>query len=177
MIFEEKTISSRLVYEGPVFRVRQHTVESAGGEALRDIVEHNGGSIIVAITDEGKIPMVRQYRKAFEEAVLELPAGKADPGEEPEVTAVRELKEETGYAASSVKHLVTYYPTCGYSSEKLEIFICRGLTAGETHWDSTECMDILEYDADELMDMILRNEIKDSKTMIGIMYARMAGEI
>ena len=119
MIFEEKTISSELVYEGPVFKVRKHRVETRGGESVRDIVEHSGGSIMVAVTDEGKVLMVRQYRKAFEKALLELPAGKRDPGEVPEVTAARELREETGYTASSVKPLVSFYPTCGYSNEDL----------------------------------------------------------
>lgn len=177
MIFEEKTISSEVVYDGPVFRVRKHKVETVGGESVRDIVEHSGGSIMVAVTDEGKVLMVRQYRKAFEKALLELPAGKRDPGEVPEVTAARELREETGYTASSVKPLVSYYPTCGYSNEDLYIYICRGLTPGKTDWDDTECLDVLEYDVDELMDMIMRNEIKDSKTIIGLLYARQAGEL
>ena len=177
MVFEEKTKSSEIVYEGPVFRVRKHVVETRGGDSIRDIVEHSGGSILVAITDEGKILMVRQYRKALEKPLLELPAGKLDPGEDPEVTAVRELQEETGYTASSVKFMLTFYPTCGYSSETLHIYICRGLTPGETSWDDTECMDILEYDADELLDMIMKNEIRDAKTIIGLLYARQAGEI
>ena len=177
MIYEEKTISSKVVYEGPIFKIRQHVVDSAGGETLRDIVEHSGGSIMVAITDEGKILMERQYRKALERAMFELPAGKADPDEAPELTAARELTEETGYTAGSVKHLVSYCPTCGYSSETLHIFICRDLTPGETHWDKTECIELEEYDADELVDMIMRGEIMDSKTIIGILFARQAGEI
>jgi len=177
MIFEEKTISSEIVYNGPVFKVRKHKVETIGGESVRDIVEHSGGSIMVAVTDEGKVLAVRQYRKALEKAFTELPAGKADPGEEPEVTAARELAEETGYTASSVKHLCSFYPTCGYSNEHLHIFICKGLVKGETHWDRTECMDIIEYDADELIDLIMKGEIEDSKTIIGLLFARQAGEI
>ena len=177
MVFEEKTISSRLVYEGPVFKVRQHLVETVGGEAKRDIVEHNGGAIMVAVTDDGKILMEKQYRKALESEFLELPAGKTDPGEDPLVTATREFSEETGYTAGSVKHLISFYPTCGYSNEYLHIYLCRDITPGETHWDDTECIELLEYDADELVDMIMSGEIKDSKTIIGILYARMAGEI
>ena len=177
MVFEEKTISSEIVYEGPVFRVRKHEVETINGSSIRDIVEHSGGSIMVAVTDEGKVLMVRQYRKAFEKALLELPAGKRDPGEDPLVTAARELREETGYTAASVKPLVSFYPTCGYSSEDLYIFICRGLTPGKTEWDDSECLDILEFEVDELMDMIMRNEIKDAKTIIGILFARQAGEL
>lgn len=177
MIFEEKTKSSRLVYEGPVFRVRQHVVETIGGESLRDIVEHSGGSIMLGVTDEGRILMVKQYRKALERGFLELPAGKTDPGEDPVVTATREFREETGYTAGSVKHLISFYPTCGYSNEYLHIFLCRDLTPGETRWDDTECIELLEYDADELVNMVMSGEIKDSKAIIGILYARMAGEI
>ena len=177
MIFEEKTIKSKVVYEGPVFRIRKHIVETPAGESVRDIVEHTGGGIMVAVTDEGKIVMERQYRKALEAPMLELPAGKADPGEDPFVTATRELQEETGYIAGKVKHLLTFYPTCGYSNELLHIYICRELTAGETHWDPTECIEIIEYDADELIGMVMRNEIKDAKTIIGLLYARQTGEI
>jgi ADP-ribose pyrophosphatase len=177
MAFEEKTISSELVFDGAVFKVRRHKVETVAGESIRDIVEHNGGSILVAVTDEGKILMEKQYRKAFECEMLELPAGKKDPGEDNYVTAVRELEEETGYKAGSVKLLLTYIPTCGYSSEQLYIYLCRDLVRGERHLDPTECIDVYEYDADDLVDMIMKNEILDSKTIIGILFARMAGEI
>ena len=111
------------------------------------------------------------------ESLLELPAGKTDPGEDREVTAAREFREETGYIPASVKHLLTFYPTCGYSAEKLDIFICRDLTPGETHWDDTESLDVLEFDVEELIGMIMRNEIKDAKTIIGLLYARQAGEL
>ena len=177
MIFEEKTISSEIVYEGPVFKIRKHKVKTVNGESVRDIVEHSGGSILVAITNDGKVLMERQYRKAFEQALLELPAGKADPGETPEVTAAREFREETGFTAGSIKHMLTFYPTCGYSAETLHIYICRDLTPGETHWDDSECIELLEYEPDELIDMIMRNEIKDAKTIIGLLFARQAGEI
>lgn len=177
MIFEEKTISSEIVYEGIVFNVRKHRVVTPAGESGRDIVEHSGGAIMLAVTDEGKIIVERQYRKALEKPFLELPAGKADPGETPEETAVRELAEETGYIASSVKHLISFYPTCGYSNEHLHIYLCKGLTKGETHWDRDECIEILEYSADELIDMIRNGEIEDSKTIIGILLARNIGEI
>lgn len=177
MIFEEKTISSEIVYEGPVFRIRKHKVKTVNGESVRDIVEHSGGSILVAITDNGKVLVERQYRKAFEKALLELPAGKADPGETPEVTAARELQEETGYTPGYIRHMLTFYPTCGYSAETLHIYICRDLTPGETHWDDSECIELLEFDPDELIDMIMRNEIRDAKTIIGLLFARQAGEI
>lgn len=177
MTFEEKTISSEVIYKGPVFQIRKHRVETRSGESVRDIVEHSGGAIMVAVTDEGKVLAVRQYRKALEKVLLELPAGKADPGETPEITAARELAEETGYTPAEVRHLTSFYPTCGYSNEFLHIYLCRGLTKGDTHWDDSECMDILEYDPDDLIDMIMKGEVEDSKTIIGILFARQAGEI
>ena len=177
MTFEEKTISSKLVYEGPVFKVRQHLVKTGGGESLRDIVEHSGGAIVVAVTNEGKIVMEKQYRKALESDFLELPAGKADPNEDPEVTAVREFSEETGYTAGEVKHLISFYPTCGYSNEFLHIFLCKDLTAGEKQWDKDECIELIEMYPDEIIEKIKTGEIMDSKTIIGILYARMLKEI
>lgn len=177
MAYEEKTISSSIVYEGPVFRVRKHIVDSAGGQSVRDIVEHTGGAIMVALSGDGKILMERQFRKALEREILELPAGKADPGEEPIVTATRELSEETGYIPRDVKHLVSYYPTCGYSNEHLHIYICKDLVKGEQHLDSDESIDLEWIDTEKCIDLIMEGEIEDSKTIIGILFARQAGEI
>ena len=177
MGFEEKTISSEVVYEGPVFRVRKHKVESAGGQSVRDIVEHSGGAIMVAVREDGKILLEKQYRKALESDFIELPAGKADPGEEPVVTATRELAEETGYYAGDVRHLISFYPTCGYSNEHLHIYICKDLTKGEKHLDKDECIDLEWADPDDIIARISSGEIQDSKTIIGILFARQAGEI
>lgn len=177
MAFEEKTISSEVVYEGPVFKVRKHKVKTVGGESVRDIVEHSGGSIMVAVRDDGKILLEKQYRKALESDFVELPAGKADPGEEPVVTATRELAEETGYYAGDVRHLISFYPTCGYSNEHLHIYICKDLTKGEKHLDRDECIDLEWVDPDEIIARISSGEIQDSKTIIGILFARQAGEI
>lgn len=178
MAYEEKTLSSQIVYEGPVFRVRKHIVSTVdGGESVRDVVEHSGGAIMVAVSPDGKVLMEKQYRKSLECEMLELPAGKADPGEDPETTASRELAEETGYIAGDVRHLVSFYPTCGYSNEYLHIYICKDLTAGEKHLDRDECIDLKWFEADELVDLIMKGEIKDSKTIIGILFARQSGEI
>ena len=177
MSYEEKTISSEVVYEGPVFRVRKHVVDAAGGQSIRDIVEHSGGAIMLAVNSEGKILVEKQYRKALEADFVELPAGKADPGEAPEVTASRELEEETGYIARDVRHLVSFYPTCGYSNEHLHIYICKDLVKGQQHLDEDECIDLAWYDADEIIDLIMKGEIEDGKTIIGILFARQAGEI
>ena len=177
MAFEEKTIESRIVYEGPVFKVRKHLVTTVNGEAYRDVVEHNGGAVMLAITDDGKIVMERQYRKALERVVLELPAGKIDPGEDPETAAIREIHEETGFIPGQVKHLTRFSPSCGYAMEKLYIYIMRDLKKAEKHLDPDEDIDIVYYTPDELVEMVMNNEIEDAKTMIGILHARLAGEI
>lgn len=177
MAFEEKTIESSIVYEGPVFKVRKHRVTTVGGESYRDVVEHNGGAVMLAICDDRRIIMERQYRKPLEREVLELPAGKIEPGEEPEVAALREIAEETGYSPKTVKHLVTFAPSCGYAKEKLHIYLMRDLVPAERNLDADEDIDVVMYEADELVNMIMNKEIEDAKTMIGIMYARMAGEI
>ena len=177
MSYEEKTIRSEVVYEGPVFRVRKHLVDTVGGTSVRDIVEHSGGAIMVAVSEDGKVLVEKQYRKALESDFLELPAGKADPGEEPAVTASRELEEETGYRARDVRHLISFYPTCGYSNEYLHIYICKDLEKGEKHLDRDECIDLAWIDADEIIDLIRKGAIQDGKTIIGILFARQAGEL
>lgn len=178
MAFIEKTIDSSIVYEGPIFKIRKYKVESVNGEpAYRDILEHGGGATMIAIKDDGKILAVRQYRKTLDRVVLELPAGKRDPGETTRETAVRELREETGYLAHDVEYLTTIDPSVGYSQEMLDIYVCRGLTEGETDFDSTEDLDLVEYEADEFYDMVLNNKIQDAKTALAILFARAKGEI
>ncbi len=178
MAFEEKTIDSEIMYEGPIFRIRKHKVLAVGNRiAYRDILEHNGAAVLLAITDEGKIPVVRQYRTAMNRQVFELPAGKIDENEDPRKTAVRELKEETGYTAKEIRHLTTINPSCGYTTEMLYIYLCTGLTPGETAFDDTEDLDIYEFTADELIRKIMDGTIQDAKTIVGVLFARTAGVI
>ncbi|MDD3874872.1 MAG: NUDIX hydrolase, partial [Methanosarcina sp.] len=111
----------------------------------REIIEHNGGVALAVITDEGKMVLVRQFRKAAEKVILEVPAGKIDPGEDPFHSAVRELKEETGYTAEKIEHLTSFYSSVGYSEEIIHLYMATGLTPGETEFDSNEALEILEY--------------------------------
>ena len=97
MTFEEKTLKSERIYEGAIINLRRDKVTVQHGTSYREIVEHNGGAVLAAVTDRGRLVMVRQFRKPAERVMLEVPAGKIDPGEKPEEAAVRELKEETGY--------------------------------------------------------------------------------
>lgn len=177
MPFIEDTIESKIVYEGPIFKIRKHKVNSVAGESVRDVLEHSGGVVMIAVTDEGKIIMEHQFRKPLDKVILELPAGKLEPGEDPQEAALRELAEETGYRAGSIEHIVTYTPTCGYSNEYLYVYVCKDLTPGETNLDETESIDVVEYTADEIIELIMKKQIIDSKTLVGILFARQAGII
>lgn len=171
MIFEEKTITSKKIFEGTIFNLRQDKVEVLNGTSYRDIIEHNGGAVICPITDDDKVVMVKQYRKAAEAFLLELPAGKIDPGEDPYVTAVRELKEETGYTADEISEMTKMLPTPGYSQEVLYIYLAEGLTPGETNFDENEAIDIYHVPLEEAYKMVMSGEIQDGKTQVGILMA------
>jgi len=178
MVFFEKTIKSERIYEGRILNLRKDTVEVTGGKtSFREIVEHNGGVAIAAVTDDRKMVMVRQFRKAAGKAVLEVPAGKREKGEDTLDTAIRELKEETGYAAKNIKFLTQFYAAIGYSEEIIYIYLCTGLTPGETEFDDNEAIDIIEYDLDELYKMALNGEIEDSKTIVAILLAKMQEDL
>lgn len=173
MFFEEETISSERIYEGAILNLRRDMVTiHSGGTSYREIVEHNGGAVAVPITGDGKVVMVRQYRKALERPVLELPAGKIEKGEEPYATMVRELKEETGYTAGNLEFLTAFYPSVGYTNEVLYIYLATDLTHGPTCYDDHEAMDILEVDFEEAHNMVVGGEIRDAKTMLGILLAK-----
>ena len=171
MTFEEKTISSEMIYEGRIINLRKDKVTVVNGTSYREIVEHNGGAVLAAITDEGRMVMVRQYRKPAGKVMFEVPAGKIDPGEDPIVTAGRELKEETGYTAGDIRYLARFYTSVGYSEEVLYLYLCRDLEPGETDFDENEALDIEERDIEELHEMVMRGEIDDAKTLIAIEYA------
>ena len=171
MTFEEKLISSETVYEGKVVSLRKDLVTTVNGQSYREILEHSGGAVIIPITDDNKIVMVKQFRYAAGRVMLEVPAGKTDPGETPEETARRELREETGYTASELRFLTRMYPTPGYSKEVLNIFIARGLTPGETDFDDSEAIDLEYMDIDELEQMVLSGQIEDGKTQVAVLLA------
>ena len=171
MTFEEKVLSSEMIYEGRIISLRKDKVTVVNGTSYREVVEHNGGAVLLALKDDGKMIMVRQYRRPADKVMFEVPAGKIDPGEDPEVTAVRELKEETGYTAGKVRYLCHFYPSVGFSEEVLYLYLCTDLVPGETDFDDNEAIDIEEWDVEELHEMVMRGEIDDAKTLIAIQYA------
>ena len=170
MVFEEKTISSEMIYEGKILNLRKDKVNVKDNQtSYREIIEHNGGVALAALTDEGKLVMVKQFRKAAEKVVLEVPAGKIEKGEDHSITAERELKEETGYTAGKIEFITSFYSSIGYSTEVIHLYLATQLTPGETDFDDNESIDIIEYHLEELKDMIFNREIEDAKTIAAIL--------
>lgn len=173
MIFEEKKIDSERIYEGAILNVRRDTVTAVKGQAYREIIEHNGAVAMIAITEEKKIVMVKQYRYACGRTVLEIPAGKIDKGEtDPEKAALRELREETGYTAGNVIYLGDVNPSVAYSEEVIHLYAMTELTPGQQELDDDEALDIVEYPFEQVYQMAAGGEIVDSKTLAGLMMAK-----
>ena len=173
MIVEEKTINSDRIYTGKVISLKVDTVEIENkGYKKREIVEHPGAVGIVALTDENKIVLVKQFRKPIEQVIWEIPAGKLEKGENPKDCAIRELKEETGYSANNIKLIHKFYTSAGFSNQRMYIYLATGLIPGECKFDEDENIDIHHVDLCEVYNMINKNEIEDAKTTIGILLAK-----
>lgn len=173
MIQEEVTIKSEKIYEGKILNLKVDTVELPDKKyTKREIVEHSGGVGIVAITKEDKIILVNQYRQAISKEIFEIPAGKLEIGEEPRATALRELQEETGYSAKKLRYVNEFYPTPGYCTEKIHLFLADGLEPGEQSLDEHEYVEVIEIPFDEAYEKVLGGDIVDAKTIIAILLMK-----
>lgn len=170
---KETTVSSDLIYTGKTIQLRVDTVEVPNkGYQKREIIEHKGAVAIVAITDDNKVVLVKQYRKAIEKEIYELPAGKIEIGETPLECAIRELKEETGYSVDSLKLIHKYYTTPGFSNQLVFIYLAKNLIPGESNLEEDEFLEVYEIDREEAYNMVINNEICDSKTAIGLLLTK-----
>jgi ADP-ribose pyrophosphatase len=167
-----KLLKSQILFKGKVFDHQVDEIEyKSGNIGIREVVVHPGGAVIVPIMDDGKIILVEQFRYPLQKALLELPAGKLDKGEDPLKCATRELEEETGYKAKEIKKLGQIYTAPGYSTEVLHIYSAKGLISGNHNREEGEQgMEIFEYSIDDVNKMILSGEITDAKTIVGIFY-------
>lgn len=175
-----KLLSSVVVYDGPLFRVRHDKlIEPGGNRQERDVIRHNGSVVILALdTSKSKkdpwIVIERQYRHAANQYLWELPAGKLDAGEDPVAGAQRELEEETGYRAKKWKPLVEYYASPGFLGESMRVFLAEGLIAGDAHPEADEHIEFRLVKLSDVLKMIDKGAILDGKTLTTVLlYARM----
>lgn len=170
MDYTEKVIRHVNRYEGVIVQVDMEMVKVPNGNiTMREVVRHPGGVCVVALDGDGMVAMVRQYRFPIGEHLLELPAGKLEPGEEPLPAAKRELSEETGLEADEWRDLGFIYTSPGFSTERLYLYLATGLHHGAQHLDLNEFLDVEYHSLKSLRDMVLRGEIADGKTVAGVL--------
>lgn len=174
MDFEEKTLNSKVVYEGKVITVIKDDVEVADGhKSFREVVLHSGGVVILALKDDNTILMVKQYRYPLKHVNLELPAGKLEHGENPDDACKRELEEETGYRAKTWKSLGFINTTPGICTEKLYLYMAKDLEFVGEHPDEGEILKTFEYKLSDVFEMVNNGQINDAKTICALVRAFM----
>lgn len=171
MIEKEKLLERRAAYEGRMFHVYSDRVEIGGRKTTREVVLHPGACAILPVTEKKEILFVRQYRYAAEETLLEIPAGKIDPGEAPDVCAARELTEETGFRAERLRKLGAVFTTPGFCNEKIHLYLADRLVPAHQHLDTDEFLDVVKIPLDEALEMIRNGEISDAKTLAAFAIA------
>ena len=168
---EIKRIGRKLIHKGHVVDFYEDTIQLPDGKCAQwDFLAHVGAAAVLPVLSDGRIVMVRQYRNAFECETIEIPAGSLDYAGEPTLDAARrELAEETGYTAESFELLVSVYTAVAYCNETIDIYVAKGLKAGEQHLDADEYVSVAPYEVDELVRMIRAGEIRDAKTVAAVM--------
>jgi ADP-ribose pyrophosphatase len=174
--FEEKTLSSETIYQGKIIDLQVDEVKLPNGKtSKRELIKHPGAVAVIALTPEGKIVMVEQYRKALEKSIVEIPAGKLEPGEEPIITAARELEEETGYGCEELEHLISFYTSPGFADELVHLYIAKNITRIEEarELDEDEFVELLEVTVEEALGLMKEKKIYDAKTAYAVQYLQL----
>jgi len=168
----ESVVTTRLIYEGRIVSLREDAVTlSAGRSALREVVEHGEVAAIVPIDADGNVILVRQYRLPAREALLEIPAGGVDEGENTEDAAQRELQEETGYRAVRLERLGGFYVSPGYCTEFIHVFVATDLIEDPVDGDEDEDISLERMSLADAVRLIGEGEIKDGKSIVGLLLA------
>ena len=167
---EEKTISSRSIFKGRAFHVRVDTVINASGEkTTREIVEHVECIAVVPVDLQGDIILVRQYRKAVEKYLLEIPAGGINPGEDPDTAVKRELQEEIGYFPEKIERMSGFYSSPGFCTEYLYLYLATGLKASRLYAEDTAGIEVVRIKPRQVRRLIASGEICDAKSIAGLL--------
>ncbi|MGO3751472.1 MAG: NUDIX hydrolase [Peptoniphilaceae bacterium] len=167
----ERTIKTDKIYDGKILSLKVETVELPNKKySKREIIHHEPAVGIIAINDDEEILLVKQYRKAVEKVLYEIPAGILEIGESPKECAIRELEEETGYVSDNLEYLIEFYATPGFCDEKIYIFSAKGLKKTKQNMDEDEFIDLIKLPLNEAIKMIELGEIIDAKTIAGILF-------
>lgn len=173
--FEEKTIQTTNVFNGKVVNLQIDEVSLPNGKtSKREIIKHPGAVAIIAVTDENKIVFVEQYRKPLEKSLVEIPAGKLESGEKPEVSAKRELEEETGYTTDQLELVTSFYTSPGFADELLYVYFTDKLTplTEPKALDEDEFVELIELTLEEAEALMVEGKIHDAKTVYALMYLK-----
>jgi len=174
--FAEKTIKKTKIFDGKIISLQVDDVRLPDGNtSKREIVKHPGAVAIIAVTEEEKILFVKQYRKPLERSLIEIPAGRIEEGEEPKITALRELEEETGYTAKDLKFVTSFYTSPGFANEIIHLYITEDIQrlAEPVQGDDDEFIEIIELSLDEAHEYVQTGKIQDAKTNYAILYLQL----
>ena len=166
----EPTLSSELIYRGRIVSLRVDEVRLPSGQTRRrEIVEHGGAVAIVAVDDQARVLLVRQFRKPVEQFLLEIPAGTLEAGEDPDACARRELLEETGYRAERVERLIGFYSAPGFCTEYLHVYLATGLREGGASPEEDESIELVREPVARALELIESGQIQDAKSQVGLL--------
>ncbi|RLQ90641.1 NUDIX domain-containing protein [Falsibacillus albus] len=171
--FEEKTLQSTEIFKGKIISLQEDIVELPDGKtSKREIIKHPGAVAVLALTPDNKIVMVEQYRKALERSLVEIPAGKLEPGEKPYDTAMRELEEETGYSCQQLEHIISFYTSPGFADELVHLYLAKDIVKKEDALpaDEDEFVELVELTLAEAEGYIREQRIHDAKTAYAVQY-------
>jgi len=173
----EKALKKRTLHSGKAVNFRVDTVELPDGKkATREFMDHPGAVAVLPVLEDGSVILVRQYRHPVGEITLEVPAGKLlRPGDDPARRARAELREETGYAADSMRRIMSFWPTPAFSNEVLHVFLARGLRPGPPAPDEDEFIRTVRMPFGRAWELFRKGKIKDAKTILALQAFRISG--
>lgn len=168
-----KALSSKTIYDGPIFDVRRDTIREGDAEYERDVIVHPGSAVVVPLFADGTVALVRQYRHPAGKYMLEVPAGSLDSHDEPpETGAARELEEEIGYKAGKLEKLAEFYVSPGFLTEKMHVYVATDLTETQQNLDHDEFVEVVRIPLEKAIEMARNGKIEDAKTIIGLTFCQ-----